>query len=255
MDGMESQSSPGLDSVALLIELQAMDRARDRLQRKLDEIPIKLKGFTEALTERGRALEETRQERRAAKAEADRAELEVKGKEEQREKIKHRMNAPKLSNREYILLQEAMAGVLADINSSSDVAIKALQRAEEAATREAEIAAERDKLQGEYEAARARLEGSLSSVREDLERRNLDRAAFLESIPAQPLQVYERVRRKHKLALAAVEGTIDRAASRIGTDVHCSACYMAVTANDAVRVLARKSLILCKSCSRILYVP
>ena len=46
---------------------------------------------------------------RAAQAESDRAELEVKSKEEEREKIKRQMNAPKLSNREYEMLQEAMA--------------------------------------------------------------------------------------------------------------------------------------------------
>jgi len=255
MDGMEAKSSPGLNTIALLIKLQSIDRARDRLQRKLDEVPVKLKRFTDALAEHERTLEETRQARMAAKAEADRAELEVKGKEEEREKIKRRMNAPKLSNREYVVLQEALAGVLADINSSSEVALKALQRVDDAVAKEKEVGAERDTLQVEYEEAKAQLEGALSSVREDLARRDAERKEFEGTISAEPLRSYERVRRKHKEALAAVEGTIDRAAGRIGNDVHCSACYMAVTANDAVRVLARKALVLCKSCSRILYVP
>ena len=55
--------------------------------------------------------------------------------------------------------------------------------------------------------------------------------------------------------MSIVDGTIDRAAGRIGNDLHCSACYMTITANDGVRVLARKEVVQCKSCVRVLYVP
>ena len=103
--------------------------------------------------------------------------------------------------------------------------------------------------------AKAELEGGLTDVREELEKRDAERAEYVAGLRAESLSVYERVRQKHKDALAVVDGTIDRAASRIGTDLHCSACYMTITANDAVQVLEGKKLIRCKSCARILYVP
>jgi predicted nucleic acid-binding Zn-ribbon protein len=245
----------GTDIIGQLVQLQQMDRARDRLQKRLDQVPIKLKERTDAIAQLESALVEQEQIRKSSRAEADRAELEVKAKEEQREKIKRQMNAPKLSNREYEVLQESLAGVLADINQLTGQALKSLDRVSEA---EGNVTAFREELTAARQAcenAKAELEGGLTDVREELEKRDAERADYVAGVRAESLNVYERVRQKHKDALAVVDGTIDRAASRIGTDLHCSACYMSITANDAVQVLEGKKLIRCKSCARILYVP
>jgi predicted nucleic acid-binding Zn-ribbon protein len=248
------ETSKDVDVIEQLIQLQKIDRKRDRLQRKLDEVPVKLKRYTDALADYEKALAEQEAVARSARAESDRAELDMKSKEELREKYKLQMNAPKLSKREYEVLQEALAGVIADIRSFDSQAIQAMQRADEAETKCAEIRKERDALQEEYEAAKAKLEGSLSGVKDELEKLDAERTAFAEGIDMEPLNVYERVRRKHKDALAALEG-VDRDTVRLGSDIHCSACYMACTANDAIKVIGRKSIIQCKSCVRILYVP
>jgi predicted nucleic acid-binding Zn-ribbon protein len=249
------EASKDTDVIEQLIRLQDIDRKRDRLQRKLDEVPVKLKRFTDALTEFNSALEEQRALALAARAESDRAELEVKTKEEQREKYKLQMNAPKLTKREYEVVQEALAGVIADIRSFETQAIQAIQRAEEAEAKRDAIVKERDALQAEYDAARGRLEGSLTGVKEDLEQLDARRSGFIEEITeTETLHVYERVRVKHKDALAALEG-VDRNSTKLGNDIHCSACYMACTANDAIQVLGRKRVVQCKSCVRILYVP
>jgi predicted nucleic acid-binding Zn-ribbon protein len=245
----------GTDIIGQLVRLQQMDRVRDRLQKRLDQVPIKLKEHSDTIAQLERALEEQELLKKTSRAEADRAELEVKGKEEQREKIKRQMNAPKLSNREYEVLQESLAGVLADINQLTSQALKCLDKLAEA---EGNVTAFRQELveaKEAYEAAKAKLEGGLMDVKEELEKRDAERAEYVAGVRAEPLLVYERVRRKHKDALAVVDGTIDRASSRIGTDLHCSACYMTITANDAVQVLEGNRLIRCKSCARILYVP
>ncbi|MFQ5845462.1 MAG: hypothetical protein ACE5JG_10805, partial [Planctomycetota bacterium] len=96
---------------------------------------------------------------------------------------------------------------------------------------------------------------SLSEVREDLARRTAERDEFVRSITRGALAEYERVRFRYKDALAAVDGFIDREAGRMGDDLHCSACYMAVTSNDAVTLLGGNKLLRCRSCTRILYVP
>jgi len=252
---MEARTGKGSEIIGALVQLQGIDRMRDRLQKRLDQVPIKLRQFTDAIAALDRSLAEQEEVARHARAEADRGELEVKTYEERREKIKEAMNAPKLGAREYETLREELAGVLADINSYSDAALKSLQAAEDAGARSAEIRAEREKAQAEHQAAREKLEGSLAGVRAELSKHDAEREAFLPNVPAEALAVYERVRRKHKDALAVVDGTIDRNAGRIGNDLHCAACYMTITANDAVQVLEGKKLIQCKSCARILYVP
>ena len=252
---MESKTDMATDIIGQLARLQQIDRVRDRLQRRLDQVPVKLKEHTDTIARIEGALAEQEQLVRSSRAEADRAELEMKVKEEEREKAKRQMNAPKLTNREYEVLQEALAGVLADINQLTGQALKSLDTVAEA---DGNVASFRDELAAAteaYESARAELEGGLSDVREELARRDTERSEYVADMRAEPLHIYERVRQKHKDALAIVDGTIDRAAGRIGTDLHCSACYMSVTANDAVQVLEGNKLIRCKSCARILYVP
>jgi predicted nucleic acid-binding Zn-ribbon protein len=243
------------EAIDLLIKVQEMDRVRDRLQRKLDQVPKKLKSHTDGIASLESQVEELTLLARTARAEADRAELDVKTKEERREGIKAQMNAPKLSNREYEVLRDEMAGVLADINSLEHGAIKAIQRAEECEQSKSAVEADLVEKRAAYEAAKADLEGSLADVTAEVDGRNQERGEFCAQIPMEPFQIYERVRRKHPDAMALVEGTIDRAANKIGSDLHCSACYMTITANDAVQVLARSGVVQCKSCVRILYVP
>ncbi len=252
---MDQKVGMETDVIEQLVRLQDMDRARDRLQKKLDEVPVKLKSHTDGIWALERDLEESELLQKHARAEADRAELEVRSLEERREKIKQGMNAPKLSAREYETLQEELAGVLADINSFSDTAIKALDSASEADASGAETRAKLEETRAAYAEAKATLEGSLAGTVEDLNARNAKRAQYVEGVDTTRLEIYERVRRKHNAAMSIVDGTIDRAAGRIGNDLHCSACYMTITANDGVRVLARKEVVQCKSCVRILYVP
>lgn len=252
---METEAKVQMDVIARLIKLQEIDRKRDRLQKRLDQVPIKLKEYTDGIARLEASIAEQELILRAAKAEADRAELEVKTREERREKLKTQMNAPKLSNREYDVIREELAGVLADINSFSDKALKALEKAGEAEANVGKLKEELRVARETCEGVRGQLEGSLGDVKKELLVLDAERAAFLPLAPLEPLQIYERVRRKHTNALATVEGTIDRVAGRIGSDLHCAACHMAVTANDAVHVLARKRIVQCKSCVRILYVP
>jgi len=244
-----------MDVIERLLKLQEIDRVRDRLQKRLDEVPVKLRVHAEAVAAAERALEEQRNVWKLAKAEAARNELSIAAKESEREKVKGMMNAPKITGREYTVLQEQLAGVLADIGSLTDQAVAGLERAAEAEKRSAELEAELEKARAAYQKAKADLEGGLKGVRDELGTRNDERKTFLRDLPAEPLDVYERVRRKHPLALAALDGTIDRAAGRIGNDVHCSSCHMQLTSNDVVKVVGRKTIVQCRSCMRILYVP
>ena len=242
------------DLIEQLVRLHEMDRVCDRLQRRLDQVPVKLKSHTDMIASLEAQIAQRAAERQAAQVESDMFELEVKAKEEVREKIKVGMNAPKLSNREYEVLQEQLAGVLADINSQTDKALKAMERVAEAEASQAELERELGTVQETYESEKAKLEGGLTNTREDLAKRDDARQEYALTVGSDALMVYERVRRKHNDALAVLDGTIDRAAGRMGNDIHCSACYMAITANDALQVLARKQVVQCKSCVRILWV-
>jgi predicted nucleic acid-binding Zn-ribbon protein len=252
---METEAKVQMDMIEHLVRLQDIDRRRDRLQKRLDQVPIKLKEHTDAIARLEASIAEQEQAMRAAKAEADRAELEVKTREERREKLKAQMNAPKLGNREYEVIREELAGVLADVNSFSDKALKALDRASEAEAALGKLRQELEAARTACEGARGQLEGSLADVRQELLKHDAERAAALPQVPQEALQIYERVRRKHKDALTTVEGTIDRVAGRMGNDLHCASCHIAVTANDAIHVIGRKKIVQCKSCVRILYVP
>ena len=100
------------------------------------------------------------------------------------------MNAPKLNAREYETLQEELAGVLADINSFSDTALKALDSAAEAETASAETRAKLEEARAAYADAKATLEGSLAGTREDLAARNEKLAEYVAQVDATRLEIY-----------------------------------------------------------------
>ncbi len=244
----------GMDVVERLLKLHNLDRVCDRLQKRLDQVPIKLKVHTDTISGLERELAELDAQYKGSRAAGERHELEVATSEGRRDKVRQAMNAPKLSSRQYTTLQEEMAGLLSDISSSTDKALVSLDDAKELENQTATKKEELAKAKEVYEAKKAELEGALGDVRADLETRTKERAEYSAGIDPDPKAIYERVRRKHKDALAVVDGTIDRAVGRIGNDLHCSSCYMTITANDAVQVLARAKVIQCKSCVRILYV-
>lgn len=243
-----------MDVIERLRKLYDLDRVCDRLQKRLDQVPIKLKAHTDAIVGLEHELAELEELFKRSRADGERHELEVATKEGERDKVRQAMNAPKLNSRQYTTLQEQMAGLLSDISSSTDKALVSLDDAKEQESQIGTKADELAKAKEVYEAKRAELEGSLGDVRSELETRMKERAEYFAGIDPDPKSIYERVRRKHKDALAVVDGTIDRAGGRIGNDLHCSTCYMTITANDAVQVLARNKVIQCKSCVRILYV-
>ncbi len=243
-----------MDVVEKLLRLHEIDRVCDRLQKRLDQVPIKLKAHTDAIAGLEGELAELDVQHRKSHAEGERHELEVATNEGRRDKVRQAMNAPKLSSRQYTTLQEEMAGLLSDISSSTDKAIVSLEDVKETESQTATKKEELAKAKEVYEAKKADLEGSLGDVRGELETRLKERAEYSAAVDPDSKSIYARVRRKHKDALAAVDGTIDRAIGRIGNDLHCSSCYMTITANDAVQVLARAKVIQCKSCVRILYV-
>jgi len=244
-----------MDVIQQLLQLQEMDRERDRLQRRLDQIPVKLKAHTDSVAAAEAALKEQENLLRTIRAEVDRNELEIRTKEAEREKVRHAMGQPRITGREYTVLQEQLAGLLADINSYTERGVAGLERAQEAEQKVAELRTRLDEAQSAYRKAKEELEGSLSGVRAELETKTGARGKFASSVTREPLDVYERVRSGLRgESMAAVDGTIDRQANRIGNDLHCSACFMTVTSNDAVQVLARRKIVQCKSCLRILYV-
>ncbi len=243
-----------MDVVERLLKLHEIDRVCDRLQKRLDQVPIKLKVHTDAIAELERELAELDAQHKKLRAEGDRHELEVATNEGRRDKVRQAMNAPKLSTRQYTTLQEEMAGLLSDISSETDAALVCLDDAKELDSQTATKGEELAKVKEVYESKKADLEGSLGDVRAELETRTKERAEYSAGIEPDSKAIYERVRRKHKNAVSVVDGTIDRAMGRIGNDLHCSSCYMTITANDAVQVLARNKVIQCKSCVRILYV-
>ena len=245
----------GMNVTEQLLKLQDLDHKRDRLQRRLDQVPVLLKAQSDAVALAQAALEEQELQLREVRASIDRNDLEIKSKEAERDKVKTAMTQPRVTAKEYTILQEQLAGVLADIGSLTEAGVEGLTKCDETEQSLGTLRQAVEEAQKVHDAKKEELEGSLSSVRADLEERTRLRDEAAADVPHESLALYKRVRVKYRDAMAAVDGMIDRAAGRIGNDLHCSACYMAVTSNDAVNLLGGDKLLRCKSCTRILYTP
>jgi predicted nucleic acid-binding Zn-ribbon protein len=107
-------------------------------------------------------------------------------------------------------------------------------------------------LEGWCQAERARLEErgadvnrQEAEVRADGEKQRTERAAFAAALLPGALRRYEEIQRGRPgfMALAPIQGMI------------CGGCRTTLTANTVNQVMRAKELILCESCSRILYIP
>jgi len=65
---METEAKVQMDAIERLIGLQEVDRKRDRLQKRLDQVPIRLKEHTDTIARLDASIAEQETALRTAKA-------------------------------------------------------------------------------------------------------------------------------------------------------------------------------------------
>ena len=233
--------SPMLPDLKLLIQLQDLDSAGERLRRRMADIPApqaaldsRLAGLTEAVA----GVKE-----RVATSQASRRDIEkdLAAVQTRLSKYKGQLMEVK-TNKEYHAMQTEITAAEALVRREED---RLLERMEEAETFAAELKASEAVLKsGQTEAARGRqqMETDRTATEQELEKTNAERAQAAASVSPGVLALFERVS-KHRKGLAVSEAR----------DGLCTQCHVRLRPQVYNELRRNESVMQCESCSRILF--
>lgn len=230
------------EALVRLIDLQKADKAATLAGKKRAEIDSKLKEAEKLLA--GVKLEEEAAHKIAqeTKAALHRHEMELKEREARITALNGKLGGA-TSNKEYQSILTEVATIKAENGKIEERILVAMDEVEA-----------KDKL---WEAAKAKTretEGIVRNANADVERRRAEfdaevaaakteRDGIAASIPAEALKAYERIRNGNRTTgIAVVEVHGD----------YCQGCQMEITPQQYSDLVHGKSLVLCRSCQRIM---
>ncbi|MCE9636079.1 MAG: hypothetical protein K8T90_10265 [Planctomycetes bacterium] len=230
------------EALVRLIDLQRADKAATLAGKKRAEIDLKLRAAEKLLAGVKTEEEAAHKASQEAKAALHRNEMELKERESRITVLNGKLGGA-TSNKEYQSILTEVATIRAENGKIEERILLAMDESES-----------KDKL---WEAAKAKTretEGIVRAANADVERRRdefdaelaaskVHRDEIAASIPPDALKAYERIRvgnRTTGIAVVEVHGD------------YCQGCQMEITPQQYSDLVHGKSLVLCRSCQRIM---
>ena len=230
------------EQIGFLIGLQVIDSEIYALNKEKKEIPKHIKTIEDALEAKKTGIKQAETDLKALQVKLKDSELSLQQKEEQIQKLQTQLYQLK-TNKEYTAMLTEIGGVKAD-NSLMEEEIIELMDAIDAAKKK--ILEEKELFKKEESDAgkeREVVNARLKEIDSRLTHLSTEREKITPCIAKQTLARYERVlKNRDGLGLVNVE------------DGACGGCHMNLPPQIISDVKIRESVIVCGSCSRILYI-
>ena len=230
-------------AIPQMLELQRLDQTTAALRAELEAMPkrqreadAKLSGDRAALTSAKEALPHSLGERK-------KLELDVEQWKDRAKKYREQSSSVK-TNEAYKALQHEIAGAEAEASRAEDRVLEQMMAVEEVERRVKRLEAELKESEKAIAAEKRQIEAQFAEKKKSWETATAERKAIAKKIPADMLELYERIAKKHPgHALAQVR------------DGQCRACGLRVLPH-IVQLLesdTNEEIFRCESCGRILY--
>lgn len=224
-----------------LLELRDLDRELTRLHKRCEECPALIeKNNRDVEHDRGE-LDTKRQVIQTFKKELHQNEVDLKVYEEKITKLNHQLVGAR-TNQEYSAIQDQ---TLLLEKKKGDVETWILEALDQLDTMEKTFTESEQEFNArleEFKDLKGALEKDLTEYESEAGVMEQERRDKMYNLDPDALKVYDRVRKAlGGDGIVSVDGRT------------CGGCYMAITNNDFVRVVAMREIVLCKSCQRILY--
>jgi hypothetical protein len=238
------------DSVSALLDLQQIDRVRDRLQDQREHLPERAE-----LANIEARIAEVRAEVKRVQNEADELERQEKQVEEQVKAIEdkiaseeHRMYSGQVINpKEVAAIQDEIAMLKRKKSPLEETGLEELEQRDQLMAERAKLQGEIADLEREAGEIRAKIAAAEGRIDQELSSEENKRASVLPAIPEEALADYESIREsKRGVGVGALENGM------------CTACREALSAVevDKIKAKAREGqwLFRCEHCRRLLVV-
>lgn len=227
--------------LASLLAIQEVDTKRARLIRELQRIPREQQQrFAEVEAVRQR-LERGKEEVKRMRAEEKNLELEMKVKEEKLEKL--RVQANMARDTSTLLATNHQMQTIKDENSKlEDRALGLVDRIGELERDFDKQEKELARVREDYNTFAAICEKELGETKSQMETLDAEKATLASKLDRETLENYHRLYQgREGVAVCAMDGDT------------CTGCSTMLLPNDVMKVRSAKTVVYCKSCSRVLY--
>ncbi|MDD5064005.1 MAG: C4-type zinc ribbon domain-containing protein [Phycisphaerae bacterium] len=193
------------------------------------------------------AYEAKKEEVQLTKVQSDRLELELKTREEEVAKLRAHLNAAK-TNKEYAAVLTQLNTTKADNSKIEAQVLELLKDIEADEAERQNIQNQIDERKQALEQTRKDAEQMAAKYEAEIEEIQAEWDKKMQDIPAEPLQVFNRVAETYDGEALAV---VDKQENK--TDAYsCGGCFMGITAESVNLLLSKDEIIRCPSCTRIL---
>ena len=228
-----------------LLELADLDAELGRLEHRRRGLPEtveyqRIETRDGELRDELTALEaaESDLKREQAKAEAD-----VEQVRSRVERDRSRLDAGQVSSpRELENLQSEIVSLGRRQSDLEEIVLDVMERREEADRRRSALTAERGELAGQRADVGARRDTALADIGEQVDKAAGLRAGVAAEVPADLLELYDKLRAQHGVGAAMLRGG------------RCEGCHLSLNAVDlaAYRAASPDEVLRCEECGRIL---
>jgi predicted nucleic acid-binding Zn-ribbon protein len=226
----------------LLIQLQEHDAALDALQEKIASANVQIAAKTKEADALKASLKSAKDALTAAQMKKKQLEGEAESKEQLVKKHQGELNSLK-SNDAYKAMLGEIEQAKQAVNKIEEDILAAMESVDAA---EKDLKAKEQKVkaeEGAMKSAIAAMQAEADKIVADEKAKRALRDEFAITVPATLVARYNAIRKRGGLAIVALVNNT------------CSGCRMKLTANKVNEVVKAKAMIVCDSCSRILYVP
>jgi len=229
-----------------LLDLQALDSKLDLLAHRRGTLPEHA-----AAEDLGARLAKARDLLVAAQTEEGdiargqtKAEADVDQVRARAERDQNRLDSGQVSSpRELEILQHEIGSLARRQTDLEDDVLEIMERLESAQARVAELSTERDRLQAELAETEQRRDARCADIDAQTEALRRERAAIAAGLPADLVELYEKVRDRH-----------DGVGAAVLRQRRCEGCRLELSPTDIQRIrnAAEDAVLRCEECRRIL---
>ncbi len=231
------------DQLKQLLELQAIDQVIERLQSELESQPLAIEAKKSEIKQAQDAFVEEKNKLTTIQLSRKNKEMEVATQDEKIRKHGMELNSVK-SN-------EAYKALLTEIDNAKNEKVRiedeilGFMEDYDRVQKELKIAEENAKtVQKKLESEIKEIEAQIAQTQGLLDSENKKREDFAPKVSQDLLSRYDYIRKRKKSSvIAAISGE------------SCTGCNTNLTPDVMNQVKKGKELVLCESCSRILYIP
>lgn len=227
--------------IVVLKEIQEWDLEIYSLKETLGEIPLQLEQSTRELERERAAAGELQSALQKLQLKQKEKEVELATKENNIKKYEAQLTQVK-TNKEYSSLQSEIVGLKADNSLLEEAIIVLIDQVEAQQIKLRDQQKNVDEKKVAFEAKKKELESKSAEIREQVSALNQKRSEKIKQVDPEIASLYDRVvSRKQGLAMVKVEGE------------NCPACQMQLRPQVMNEIQLKEKLVVCESCSRILY--